>query len=226
VSLDQTGAPDSMEIEIAAAGSTTDAYPHGAPLPSGGFVAVWHREQGSDADVIARIFDASGTPVGGEVAIAVDAAQSDMLPYVVATGQGDEMAVAWLRLGAEYESIMLQRFAGDGTSLSEPAEVARVTGYQDARPVMAVRASDEAIGIAWAEGDYLESSLDVWFRLLGANGVPLSDTMRVPNEIVGNQATPSIAAAADGAFVVAWSDDSALGPDKDETAVKARVIYP
>ena len=216
LALDDEGLPDFDELDITTAPGSNDAYPHGAALASGGFVVVWQRSAG---DVFARIFSAAGTPRGGELAIATGAG-TDGLPFVVATSTG--FAIAWLRDGTR---VMLQRFDDGGVALAEPVEVAVVSGSEDSRPVVAVRSGDGAFGVAWAAENGAHE-LDVWFRLLAADGSALGPARVVPNTSTGNQSTPTVAAIIEDAFVVIWADDSAIGPDGDATAVKMRVIYP
>src|SRR5262249_55599580 len=99
----------------------------------------------------------------------------------------------------------------------------RLTDSSVSVPSLHARA-DGAIALAWADsgtaGDGNEAGIR--FRLLAPDGTPCGDPVVANTTTQGEQFGPSVAATADGGFLVAWSDASGTAPDTDGTAVRAR----
>ena len=63
-------------------------------------------------------------------------------------------------------------------------------------------------------------------RALHPFGLPIGTDFAVNTTTLNWQHYPSVAAAAHGAFLVTWQDESAGGPDKDQSGIRGRMIYP
>ena len=76
----------------------TAARPAVAAFPGGGFVIAWHAPDGSGQGIFVRRFDATGQPIGGEIAVNTNMAGDQIDPkiaagpfgYVMAWASGDE----------------------------------------------------------------------------------------------------------------------------------------
>jgi hypothetical protein len=89
---------------------------------------------------------------------------------------------------------------------------------------------DGATLIAWHQCDDggpgpCPGHMDVYGRLVDANGAPDGNPFEIPTTTAGDQDSPSVAALG-SAFAVAWNDGSLAPPDTQAKAVRARVIYP
>ena len=61
-------------------------------------------------------------------------------------------------------------------------------------------------------------------QIINGNGTPSGGEILVNNTVTGAQAYPSVAAFADGRFVVTWSDDSRSADDPSGQAVRAQIF--
>ncbi|NVB79288.1 MAG: hypothetical protein HOV81_12905 [Kofleriaceae bacterium] len=89
---------------------------------------------------------------------------------------------------------------------------------------MAARA-DGALLVTWHACATGPGSCEVYGRLMRPDGTLAGETFVIPTTTGSDQVTPS-AVALDTAFVVAWTDSSAVEPDPSGTAVRARILYP
>jgi hypothetical protein len=133
--------------------------PDVAPLPGGGFVAVWE----DAGEVLARRFDAAGRPLGKEIAVGAGGGEGGAAPKVDAHPDG-RFVVAW-RSGA---GLQARRFDAAGAPLAAPFEV---TGQVADGFDVAVR-EDGPIELVWSTGD-------IWKRSYWADGVPLGPPVRI-----------------------------------------------
>lgn len=89
---------------------------------------------------------------------------------------------------------------------------------------------DGATLVVWHQCDDGSSAacsnrLDVYGRVVRADGTVVGEPFSIPTTTEGNQRNPSVTAI-DGAFAVAWTDESMASPDTSGSAVRARLIYP
>ena len=84
---------------------------------------------------------------------------------------------------------------------------------------------DDAIFVIWHACPSGVGSCDVFGRLLRPTGAPVGEELPLATSTGGDQINPSVIAIGE-TFVGAWNDGSGLAPDRDGTAVRARVLYP
>ena len=96
-------------ITVATAGYQYDA--HAAGLADGGFVVSWTSPDGDGYGVWARVFDAAGTPVTGDIALATTTA-FDQGQSVVAALPGGGFVAVWR---SDQQGVMARSFGADGT---------------------------------------------------------------------------------------------------------------
>jgi hypothetical protein len=231
---DQNGGPLFNEIAVSASAAGDMRMPHGIGLPGGAFVIVWVHDEGGTSNVRARVFGAAGAPVTAmDVPVTSYGTGIVYGPRVTTTTDG--FMVAWQVFSSANPDLakaplVARRFVGNGSPAAPELVVAAETINIRAQPIMATR-PDGAIGVVWqdcnAQGDLPGgASCGIRFRLLHPSGMPAGDSRIVNTTTQGDQLAPSIAAAGDAAFVVAWTDNSGLPPDTDGSGVRARVVYP
>jgi len=137
-----------------------------AGLPGGGFVVAWVSQGGPDdvgADVRARVFDASGQPLGGELAVQTLDAGNQVHPEVTAL-PGGGFWIAWQgSIGtADANGIFGRQFDATGQPVGDPLRID--PGGSD--PV-AVPLGDRGVLTVWAQGrTTIGEGVDIYARVL------------------------------------------------------------
>ena len=176
-----------------------------AALGGGGFVATWMGGLENGAfGVGARLLDAEGVPLGGELDLSGDTEAVEQ-SRVAALADGG-FAAAWSEFrpgaGPEY-AILLRAFDGDGTPRGPAVPVASLAGWP-----LGLALAGDGLGrpaVAWSDG------AAVRFRLFDADLTARSgirtalafDPGPGSGDLVGNA---SIAASAGGELLVVWEE--------------------
>jgi hypothetical protein len=203
--------------------------PDVATAADGRFVVVW-QEGGDRADdptpisLKARLFNAAGKPLGGE--ILVDRHKRPSQPgHAVAMAPDGRFVVVWGG-GRENPSLVFgRRYAADGRPLGQRFPLAKNSNYQDS-PDVAITADGSFVAV-WVgtvepkdPTDPGEVAVDVFFRRFGANGKPLG-----PEAVAlggyEEQSDPRVAIRQDGSFIVAGND---YGGESSFYDVDARIF--
>lgn len=187
--------------------------PSVAFLAGGGFVLAWTEEREQvesfafietrtilDQDVFLQRFDATGRPLGPRVTVNTSTAGLQRQPRLVARSQGDFL-VLWESADGGIFSRVLNaagQLTGGETRINEAA---------GAHPVGAAGTRGTSL-IAWEVTDGANGAeTGLFARLLNTAGQPLGPVFRVNAQTAGVQRRATVAAGADGSFLVAWQTD-------------------
>jgi hypothetical protein len=200
------GTPAGDEFRVSARG-TLHHPPDVAVDAAGNFVVVWRSSAVStyEQTIQARMFDASGVPLGEiEVAREGEEVQYVRSPAVAATA-GGEFVVVWeayypFRIGRE---IRGRRFAADGTPLGPPVRVNTKADREQTGPAVAADAAGNFV-VTWATYDYDSRRYPIAAQAFAHDGVPLGREFQVASMAL-YQREAAIAGNGAGEFVVAWS---------------------
>ena len=130
-------------------------------------------------------------------------------------------AVDWSRLGLMTKEFDLKdgfKLVSDNTSTHDETwdpvwgEVAHIRDHYNE---LAYNLEDEA-----------GRKMTIRFRAYDGNLTPRTEPIAVNSTTSGEQEDPSLGWLPDRSVVVAYSDTSATAPDRNDGAVRARVIYP
>jgi S-layer family protein len=166
----------------------------------GGLIVAWG--DFSAGDLYLRRFDREGAPIAGPFVVTTMAYGASI---AVDRRRGD-FVVAWT--GAAYgdsSGIFARRFDASGAprGLQFLVNVHTPSTQAGARAAMIEPSGDFVI--AWRSHGQDGDGYGVFARRFDREGAPLGSEFRVNSYTPGGQASPRIAAAADGRFVVAWS---------------------
>jgi hypothetical protein len=223
------GSPLTSEFVVA----DVSAYA-GAPAASG---------RASGAFVVARTLDydeievsrlsAGGSGVGSFVLTRAGHALSSPSVSMVPSG---EFVVAWRDESGTYSAyasdIRLRRFHPTGAPAGEVVDVTGPDSEGLRHATRLARRADGSFLVVWVEEsseDEDDSGSSIQGRLFGATGVPLGGRIQVNDRTPGDQIEPGVAAAPDGTFAVAWTDDPGEVPgagDGSESGIRARHLGP
>ncbi len=214
------GTPAGGEIAI----STSAAYDHSgvklAGLADGGFAAAWRADPLSDplleAGLFLRLFGADGSARTGEVPIASDQIETEV---VVAQLTGGDIVAVWTS-GSGFPPTFILRgrvFDKDGAPKGEPFPVADWTspfgegglgGDQNDPAIQPL--ADGGFAVAWTTSGFADDSpVSVVMQAFDATGAPSGDIVRVNVPTAGSQVDAALSLLADGRIVTSITDLSA-----------------
>ncbi len=199
--------------------SSTQHYPAVTELANGRIVLTWSAyTSGSSGDgsgygVVARIFEADGTPVTGEIAVNtyVTSTQEDS---AIAGLAGGGFVVTWASSGGDGTDygISAQRFAADGTKLGTEFVVNTTTTSAQTEPAIAALSGGGFV-IVWTDYTADGSGYGVYAQRYDASGVALGGEFMVHQLTESTQYQPVVTALDDGGFLIAWSDSGSNTAD-------------
>jgi S-layer family protein len=179
-----------------------------AAAPDGRFVVVWTGFDDSFHGVRLRAYDGQGNPAGPERPVNTETLNDQWFPRVAHGGDG--FLVTWLGNGLSARLF-------DAAGLARGAEF-RVDANTFVGAVTSVTGWRGGFMVAFSS-PHVNGEADVFVRRFDRDAIPVGVEFRVNTTLPGYQAQPSMAAAPDGSFVVAWES---LGQDGDLFGIMAR----
>jgi hypothetical protein len=142
-------------------------------------------------------------PAGSEFLVNTYTTSSQRLPAVAVDANGD-FVVVWQSLGPDAGyGIFGQRFSVAGARRGSEFQVNTYTTSTQRLPAVATDANGNFV-VVWQSIGQDGAGYGIFARRFDAAGTPLGADFRVNSYTTGEQTAPSIAAGADGRFVVAW----------------------
>ena len=173
---------------------------------NGGAVFVWQSGTSGSQDIYARFLAADGTFATGDVLVNTTTA-GQQGNAVVALLQDGNVIVTWTSQGQDgsMEGVYAQRLSPTGQKLGGEFRVNQFTPYNQRSPAVA-SLSGGGFVVAWiSEQQRFENSVDVYIRRFDTSGNPQTGELLV-NTTTNVCSGPAIGAAADGGFLLAWSE--------------------
>jgi hypothetical protein len=202
--FDAAGAPLSAAFKVSSSTGYDETNPDVA-AQAAAFVVTWASELPADpgGGVLARRFEASGTPIGGEFQVNTYTTGAQYYPAVAATND-DTFTVAWIDQGFGCNNCLdAQRFDASGSPMGSFVRIAEhPTGVRlfPEGPPIGLDIDDNGNSVfAWPDTTGL-----VRARRMGADGTPLGAPLVVSHLRDGYQYHEDVAAAPGGDFVVVW----------------------
>ena len=186
-----------------------------ASLPGDGFVAVWQgytAGQTSVQNVIARIYDASGSPKTPEMLINTPNGFSIGGPAVASAPNGNFVIVWGQFSGASSPIDVYARvFDQSGNDIRAAFPVAEGAGDQY-NPEVAM-ADDGRFVVVWDDGP-TGGARDIYAQRYSASGISRGGRISVNTTTTGDQAEATVVFGNNHDFLVTW--DSTLDPNASE----------
>ncbi len=203
-----TGTTDIVVNTTVAADQTN---PDVACFPGGKFVVVWQSD-GQDGDlggVVARVFDAAGDPLSGEVLVNTYTTGPQVFPRVTALPNGDYVVV-WQSYGQDGDGngVYGRRLSSSGAAPGAEFRVHATTGGDQSFPAVA-HFSDNRLLVAWESPAATPGTTEIRWRFLSADGTPLTEEATANTPGTASCTRPDVAVFGDDRFVIAWERSEA-----------------
>jgi hypothetical protein len=211
--------------------------PSVASLKNGGFVVSWQDNSGLNGDgtrggsIKAQMFDADGNKVGGELLVDTNGINfANESPSIVGLSNGG-FVVTWeasANFGPDTDdsAMKVQIFDASGNKVGDEI-VANTSATEYQKTPVVTELSNGFIVVVWEDhsgenGDTDGTSIKA--QVLDATGHRIGGEFLVNTSTAGDQQFPSVAALADGSFIISWSDGSGAGGDASGFGVKAQIF--
>ncbi|WP_417525568.1 beta strand repeat-containing protein, partial [Marinovum sp.] len=214
VEFDNTGTQISATpVQVNVETSSNQDFSSITVLSDDRYVTMWQSPtsgtagDGSGFGVFGRIFNADGTPAGGEFIVNTLTAGSQYEVEVAALGDGGFVAV-WRddnTVDGSGTSVQMQRYDGSGAPVGGQVRVNETTVSNQYQPD--VIALDNG---GWLVSWYDDSGNDgsgggVFAQVYAADGNRVDGEFQVNTEFSGNQSQPAAVALPDGGFTIVWT---------------------
>ena len=189
----------------------------------GDFVVTWSGQTpGNDFDIFARRFNAAGQPKGGEFLVNTTTTGTQGSPKVAVDADGD-FVVVWDSLGggqagAANFDVFARRFNAAGEPQGDEFRVNTFVTGRQYEPVVAMDDAGDFV-VVWASLDQVDN-FDLFAQRFDAAGQRQGGEFQVNTVTGGEQRYATVAADADGDFVVAWE-----GPHRDGVNGGGRDVF-
>ncbi len=208
---DSTAEPLGAEFRINASTIDHQRQPAVAMDASGRFVVTWNDYadiSASGIDIIARRFESTGVPLGGEFPVSRHW-RHEVLPAVAVDASG-RFVVAWTdvgyfagRDGSGY-GVFARRFDDEGRAIRRDFQVNRYTLDHQALPALGMEPTGGFV-VVWTSYEQDRSGWGIFARRFHRTGRKLGREFRVNTHTADWQHYPSTAMDSTGAFLVAWT---------------------
>jgi hypothetical protein len=204
-----SGAGKGSEFRVNTYTTSAQGFASVASDANGNFVVIWQStgQDGSGYGVFGQRYDAAGTPRGGEFRVNSYTTSDQRRPRVSSDANGN-FVVVWGSYGQDgsYSGVFGRRFNAAGGALG--AEF-RVNAYTTSDQSTVAVASDPNgnFVVVWQSGQDTPSGTTwgIFGQRFDAAGTPQGSEFLVNSYTSESQERPSVAADADGNFVVVWS---------------------
>jgi hypothetical protein len=174
---------------------------------SGNFVVVWQNDGPGDTSygIFGRRFDSNGKPLGAEFRVNSYTTGRQWHPAVAADASGD-FVVAWTTQASQdgsAEGVFAQRYDSAGEALGGEFRVNSYTTSDQRDPSVATDGSGNFV-IVWSSRYQDGDRWGIFGQRYDSDGSRVGREFRVNTSTPNDQRFPSVTAAADGDFVVAW----------------------
>lgn len=176
-----------------------------AALAGGGYVITWtsNLQDGSGGGVYMQRFNSAGVPQGGEARVNTTTANHQAAASVAGL-EGGGYVVTWQSPDASSYGIFMQRYDATGVAQGSETAVNTYTTSEQKEPVVAGLVGG-GYAIAWVSRGQDFGVEGVFVQRYGSDGTPVGSTTQVNWGGSGPQQDVSIAALADGGFVVSYT---------------------
>lgn len=184
--------------------------PDVAVRSDGIIVVSWWSQNATNSQVVIRRFDASLTPVGGELAVSIASPDGETDTALAATDD-DGVLIAWrsFEQGAARQIVLARRVNRDGTVPRPPVALSFNATADSGGPDL-VALADNHLLASWHEAG-ADAGPDIVLQRIGADATPAEPPLSANVATAFGQRQASLATGNDGSIVAVWNSDSQDG---------------
>jgi hypothetical protein len=227
--FDANGVKIGSEFLVNTESAGLQKRPSVSELSDGGFVIAWESANaqpvGSTWGIKARIFGASGSPVGSEFLVSSTVGLTDFNGPSVTTLSNGNFVISWDN--SLPDNVLARIFSPSGTAIGSTFGInTNLTAKQDTNDIIGL-AGGGFVSV-WRTTDSTQDSNSdaVKAQLFDQAGTKIGGEFLINTNVAGSQTEPAIAALANGGFVATWAaaGTSQASDDGDLTAIKAQIF--
>jgi Ca2+-binding RTX toxin-like protein len=192
------GSPAGAEFTVAGNVMSPETQASLTRLADGSLAIAWIAAADGTPDLEARMFSATGAPLGDAFIIGSSATAASGNPVLTALAGGGFVAV-WTGDLAGNPAIRGRLFAADGAAGDEFAVAGTDPGAETFPTVAALPGGGFAV--AWQQP---AADLDIRLRVFDSAALPTGPDVVVNTLQLGAQANPAMSVLADGSIIVVW----------------------
>jgi Ca2+-binding RTX toxin-like protein len=208
---DSTGAPVGNEFTVNSNLANEQLDVRVIGLTNGGFLFTWDTIAGDKyQDINARLYNATGDPLGPEFLLNTTTTDSQGIPSVAPLAGGGFVAT-WQSVfpaGAAHTVLMGQRFGSDGSKLGSEFQVNTNTTNSPTGDDIATL-SDGSFVISWIDPVPMNGGGRIVARHYDAGGNALGGEITIFSKASAAFGNTAVTALADGGYLVAWTSRNA-----------------
>jgi hypothetical protein len=207
--LRSVGAEFHVNTYVSTYYSSQKDFPAVAADSEGDFVVVWdsYAQDGDGTGVFAQRYYSVGVAAGTEFQVNSSTMEYQSYPDVAVDADGD-FVVTWVSCCSS-NAIFAQRYDSAGNPVGGEFQVSAFTSAYNyiGRPDVALDADGDFV-VAWSTYLGNGSGTGVFAKRYISTGSPVGTEFAVDSYGVGYQEEPSVAADANGNFVIVWQSDA------------------
>ncbi|MGE0747447.1 MAG: hypothetical protein AB7K86_19460 [Rhodospirillales bacterium] len=211
----------SFQFAVNASTNGSQVMPSAAGLANGGFAVAWTLIF-NDGGVYARLFNAAGSPLTGDIQLNQYTTGQQEKVELAPLPNGSFVA-AWESSGQDGDSdgIFVRRFSSSGSPLGNEMQVNTYFNSIQAYPDIA-SFGDGSFVVTWSSLNQVSSNsdYDIFAQRFNSSGNKFGPEFQVNTFTSSTQYDPSVATLNDGKFVFVWSS---LGVDGSSYGITGRL---
>ncbi|NOT16045.1 MAG: hypothetical protein HOP21_10860 [Methylotenera sp.] len=218
---DATGTPQGSEFLVNLVTLDGQTNPSVAGLEDGGFVIAWEASSAFSGEIIVRRYDAAGNAISNDILVNSTIATKQEAPSVTALTDGG-FVVSWTSYNQDhidgFPGVYLQQYDANGSPTGGEVLVnSNVIETQSASTITALAGG--GFVVSWQTAGVDGDDFSIAAQIFDASGSYYASEFRVNSHTASAQTQPSIAALADGGFVVSWDS---YAQDGDSNGIYAQ----
>ena len=178
-----------------------------AMLDNGNLVVTWRSENvdGDQEAVVSQLYDANGTPIGGETQVNTTTAGAQYGSDVTALADGGYVISfkAAGHINGSGSGVYFQRYDASGNAVGSETEIEFASGTASIDGVRIEASPSGGFVAVWATYD--NSNYDVFMSRFDANGNVIEDNVTIADG-TGHQLYPEVTVLENGNVIFTWED--------------------
>ena len=212
------GTPNGAEIVVNNLTSSSQDSSDVAVLADDTFVVTWDSvnsggaSDGNGTGVLARQFDANGSPIANQFVVNTETVSTQEEPAITRLNDGGFL-ITWQSFSSagsadgDNYGIFAQRFDANAAAVGSEFQVNTATRSSQSDAEVTVLTGGNIV-VTWTDAVADLSGSGIFATIIAPDGTPIVEEFRVNDQRISTQSDPAVAALDNGDFVIAWTDNA------------------